>query len=242
MIGIGTIFNVIAVILGGTVGILLKQKIPKRLEETVVSAVGLSVCFIGISGVVSKMLYIQNGEINIRYTMLMIISLVVGAFFGELINIENKLEKFGDFCKSKIKFKNDNSNFTEGFVSASLLFCVGAMAIVGSLEDGLKGDYSTLVAKGIMDGTVSIFFASAFGAGVFLSVLPVLIYQGSITVLAKFIEPYLSDILINQLSLIGSVLIFAIGFNMISGKKIKIGNLLPAILVPVIYQIILLFI
>ena len=169
MVGLGTIINVITVIIGSTLGIVFKNIIPKRLEGTVISGVGLSVCFIGISGVCTKMLYIENGALKTKDTMLMVVSLVLGAIIGELINIEKYLEKFGDFCKSKARFKGENTKFTEGFISASLLFCVGAMAIVGSLEDGLTGNHSTLFAKAIMDGTVAIFFSASFGAGVFLS-------------------------------------------------------------------------
>lgn len=239
MIGLGTVINAVAIFIGTTVGILLNKYIPKRLQHTVMSGIGLAVCFIGISGVISKMLYVDNGVLGTKDTMLMVASMVIGAFIGELLNIEKRLEAFGDFCKKRIKSKSENSRFTEGFVSASLLFCVGAMAIIGSLEDGLKGDYTTLFAKSLMDGTVSIFFAATMGAGVYLSILPVLLYQGAITLLAGAIEPYLSDTLINQLSLVGSVLIFAIGINMLNDKKIKIGNLLPAVLVPVIYNFIL---
>lgn len=237
MIGLGTIINVVAVLVGATVGILLHRFIPKRLQQTVMSGIGLAVCFIGISGVISRMLVAENGGFNTKDTMLMVASLVIGAFVGELLNIEKRLEQFGDFCKKHIRSKKENARFTEGFVSASLLFCVGAMAIVGSLEDGLNGDSTTLVAKALMDGTVSIFFAATMGAGVYLSVLPVAVYQGGITLLAGLIKPYLSDVLIGQLSLVGSVLIFAIGLNMLSDRKIKIGNLLPAVLVPVVYQL-----
>ena len=239
MIGLGTIINVIAIIVGATVGILLHKIIPSRLQNTVISGVGLSVCFVGVSGVISKMLVSNNGVFETKDTMLMVASLVIGAFVGELLNIEKQLERFGNFCKSHIKSKKENARFTEGFVSASLLFCVGAMAIVGSLEDGLTGNYTTLFAKSLMDGTISIFFAASMGAGVYLSVLPIAIYQGGITLLAGVIKPYLSTVLIDQLSLVGSVLIFAIGLNMCANTKIKIGNLLPAVLVPIVYNIII---
>lgn len=239
MIGLGTIINVIAIVIGSVTGILLHKFIPDRLQKTVISGVGLSVCFVGISGVISKMLTYDKGAFNTKDTMIMVASLVIGAFIGELLNIEKQLERFGDFCKSHIKTKKQNARFTEGFVSASLLFCVGAMAIVGSLEDGLSGNYSTLFAKSLMDGTISIFFAATMGTGVILSVLPVAIYQGAITLLAGVIKPLLSDVLISQISLVGSVLIFAIGLNMVANTKIKIGNLLPAVLVPVFYNIII---
>lgn len=239
MVGLGTIINVVAVVIGATVGILLHKFIPSRLQNTVMSGIGLSVCFVGISGVISKMLVVQNGVFSTKDTMLMVASLVIGAFIGELLNIEKQLERFGDFCKKHIKSGKENTKFTEGFVSASLLFCVGAMAIVGSLEDGLNGDYTTLFAKSLMDGTVAIFFAATMGAGVYLSVLPVAIYQGGITLLAGVIKPLLSNALIDQLSLVGSVLIFAIGLNMCANTKIKTGNLLPAVIVPIFYNVII---
>ena len=239
MVGLGTIINVITIIIGATLGVLLRKIIPSRLQNTVVTGVGLSVCFVGISGVISKMLVLNAGSFDTKDTMLMVASLVIGAFVGELLNIEKQLERFGNFCKSRIKSKKENARFTEGFVSASLLFCVGAMAIVGSLEDGLNGDYTTLFAKSLMDGTISIFFAATMGAGVYLSILPVAIYQGAITLLAGLIKPLLNDLLIGQLSLVGSVLIFAIGLNMCANTKIKTGNLLPAVLVPVFYNILI---
>lgn len=239
MLGLGTIINVIAIIVGSTLGILLHKIIPSRLQNTVISGVGLSVCFVGISGVVSKMLVPNAGGFDTKDTMLMVASLVIGAFIGELLNVEKQLEKFGNFCKRHIKSKKENARFTEGFVSASLLFCVGAMAIVGSLEDGLNGDYTTLFAKSLMDGTISIFFAATMGFGVCLSILPVAIYQGAITLLAGVIKPLLSDVLIGQLSLVGSVLIFAIGLNMCANTKIKTGNLLPAVFVPIFYNILI---
>lgn len=239
MIGLGTIINVAFVLVGTTVGLLVKKGIPERLQQTVISAVGLATCFIGISGVLSKMLYVQDGSLQTRDTMLLVLSLVIGAFIGELCDIERRLNGFGEFCKRKIRLKNADDTFVEGFVSASLLFCVGAMAIVGSLEDGLNGNISTLFAKSVMDGTVAVFFAASMGVGVYLSALPVLVYQGAITLLAGVIQPYLSETLINQVSMVGSVLIFAIGVNMLLKSKIRIGNLLPAVLLPPLYHLIL---
>lgn len=239
MIGLGTIINVVAIILGTIIGILFHKYIPQRLQQTVIHGIGLSVCFVGISGVITKMVFIQDAKLQTKDTMLMVASLVIGGFIGELINIEKWLERFGDFCKSHLMKGGKNPRFTEGFVSASLLFCVGAMAIVGSLEDGLSGNYSTLFAKSLMDGTMSIFFAATLGIGVCFSIIPVFIYQGSITLLAGVIEPYLSKTLIDRVSLVGSVLIFAIGLNLLREKRIKVGNLLPAVIVPVFYEIII---
>ncbi len=241
MFGLGTIINVTFVILGATLGLFLKKGIPERLNETVSKAIGLSTCFIGICGVVCKMVYINDKTFETRNTMLLVVSLVVGGLVGELINIEKHLKNFGEFCKNKIHLKGNDDSFVEAFVTASLLFCVGAMAIVGSLEDGLTGNYSTLFAKSVMDGIMSVMFAATMGAGVYLSALPVLVYQGSITLLAGLLKPFLSSVLIDQVSLVGSALIFAIGINFLSNSKIRIGNLLPAVLVPVIYQFVLKF-
>jgi uncharacterized membrane protein YqgA involved in biofilm formation len=194
--------------------------------------------FIGISGALQGLMIVGKDGLETQNVMLMTISLAVGAFLGELIDIEARLEHLGDWMKSRLKFKGEKGqNFVEGFVSSSLLFCIGAMAIIGSLNDGLRGDASTLYIKAILDGTSSIFFASALGIGVFFSILPLGIYQGLITLSAKFVEPFLSDQLILNISFVGSVLIFGIGINMIFGKKIKCGNILPAVLIPIVYEI-----
>jgi uncharacterized membrane protein YqgA involved in biofilm formation len=235
MIGLGTLINIAAILVGATIGMIIKGGLASRYESIVMHSIGLSVIFIGITGVLSQMLVIENGSFSTRYTLLMIISLIVGSLIGEKINIEDKLEKFGEACKTKFKFKGEQGNeFVEGFVSSSLLFCVGAMAIVGSLNDGLNHDYSTLVAKSLMDMVAATVLAASLGIGVYFSILAVGIYQGSITLLASLISPYLNDTIISQISCIGSILIFALGLNMIFGKKIRIGNMLPGIFIPVI--------
>jgi uncharacterized membrane protein YqgA involved in biofilm formation len=203
------------------------------------NALGLAVMFIGISGALQGLMIVSKDGLETQNVMLMIFSLAIGAFLGELIDLETRLERMGEWMKSKLKVKGEKGqNFVEGFVSSSLLFCVGAMAIIGSLKDGLTGDASTLYAKALLDGTASVFFASALGIGVLFSILPLGLYQGFITLSAKFVEPFLSDRLILNISFIGSVLIFGIGINMIFGKKIKCGNILPAVLVPIVYEIV----
>ena len=240
MVGFGTIGNVILILIGASSGMIIKGRLKQRYQETIMNALGLAVMFIGISGALQGLFVINDNQLDTRNVMLMIVSLAMGAFLGELFNIEDRLDRIGEKLKNSLKVKGDKGRgFVEGFVNSSLLFCVGAMAIIGSLEDGLVGDPSTLLAKGVIDGVVAVFFASTLGIGVFFSILPVGIYQGLITLSAKYIEPYLSDQLILNLSFIGSVLIFGIGFNMIFGKKIRCGNLLPAILVPIAYEIIL---
>lgn len=240
MIGMGTLVNSILVLIGSTIGILIKGGLKEKYQVTTMNALGLAVMFIGISGALQGLLLVEGNQLTSTNVMLMIISLALGAFIGEGIDIEARLDRLGEWIKKTLKVKDDKGNsFVEGFVNSSLLFCVGAMAIVGSLQDGLAGDPSILIAKGVIDGVVAIFFASTLGIGVFFSVISLLLYQGGITLGATFIEPLLSEQLISNISFIGSILIMGLGINMIFGKKIKVGNLLPAVLVPVIYEIII---
>lgn len=243
MVGLGTLANVVAILIGSAIGLLIKGILTQRFKDTIMHALGLAVMFIGLSGAMQGLLKVNKGSIETSNIILMVIALAVGAFLGELIDIEARLEQMGELIKKSLKVKGEKGqNFVEGFVSSSLLFCIGAMAIIGALDDGLSGDASTLYAKALIDGTVSIFIASTLGIGVFFSVIPLGIYQGFITFAAKYVEPFLSDQLILNISFVGSVIIFAIGINMIFGKKIKCGNLLPAVLIPIIYEIIINFI
>ena len=232
MRGLGTIINIITVVIGSLLGMFLKGGLPKRFEKTVMSAVGSAVIIIGLTGALPEMLVIVEGKLSTQYVMLMVLSLVIGGFIGELINIEAKLEKLGNWCKKKASFlAKDNPKFVEGFVSASLLFCVGAMAIVGSITDGLTGDYTTLAAKAVLDGVMSVVMSASLGGGVILSAITIGIYQGAITLLATVLEPMLTDVLISQMTMVGSVLIMGIGFNLLfDNKVVKVGNLLPAVL------------
>lgn len=239
MVGLGTIVNMAVIVLGAAIGIIIKDKLKQRFQDTIMNALGLAVMFIGISGALQGLFTVEGRSLETANIMLMIVSLALGAFIGELIDIEARLDKLGEFIKKSLKVKGEKGKgFVEGFVNSSLLFCIGAMAIIGSLRDGLSGDTSTLFAKAIIDGVVAIFFASTLGIGVFFSIIPLGLYQGIITISATYIEPFLSDQLITNISFIGSVLIFGIGINMLFGKKIKCGNLLPAVLVPVAYEII----
>lgn len=208
MIGLGTIINCGSVLAGASVGMLLKNGLSKRFEDTIMQGIGLCTMFIGIGG----------------------------ALIGEALNIEKHLEDFGVFCQNRLK-SHDDSHFVEGFVSFSLLICIGAMAIVGSLQDGLSGDASLLIAKAIIDGIAAVVFAASLGKGVFLSILPLGVYQGGLTLLARFIRPWMTDELIAQMSCVGSVLIFAVSLNMIRKDKIKVGNLLPAVFLPAVFYL-----
>ena len=235
MIGLGTIVNCGAIIAGTTLGVLLKGGLPRRFEATIMQALGLCTFFIGIGGAVAGLVTIEDGALSTQHTMLLVLSLVIGALIGEALDIEARLNDFGVWCQTRFAGGGEDGRFVEGFVASSLLFCVGAMAIVGSLEDGLNGNPSILIAKAILDGVAAIVFAASLGKGVYLSALPLFLYQGGITLLARFIRPWLTDALISQLSCIGSVLIFAIGFNLMFDKKVKVGNLLPAIFLPVVF-------
>lgn len=234
MIGLGTIINVGTVLAGTTIGLLLKNGLPPRFERTILQALGLCTFFIGIGGAVSGLVTLENGALATQHTMLLVLCLMLGALIGEAVDIEARLDRLGEACKKKLADDGD-SRFVEGFVTASLLFCVGAMAIVGALEDGLNGDPSILIAKAILDGIAAIVFAASLGKGVYLSVITLAVYQGGITLLAGAIRPWLSDALISQMSCIGSVLIFGLGFNLMFDKKVKVGNLLPAMFLPILF-------
>ncbi len=236
MIGLGTIINTAAVIVGSGIGLGLKNGLPERLRETLTKSCGLSVIMIGIAGALEGMLDISGGAVSSTGSMMLVLSLVIGAFFGELINIEDKLDRFSEWLKKKANRKND-AKFVDGFVNASLVICIGAMAVVGSIQDGLSGDYSMLLAKSVLDFVIVMVFSSSFGIGVMFSALTVLVYQGLITVFAFAIHGILSEALIANMSYIGSVMIMAVGINLLFGKKINVGNLLPALLVPVVYEI-----
>ncbi len=235
----GTIINCILVIIGAFAGLLFKKVMSERLKATLLQAVGLIVIFVGIGGAVSAALTYTDGAFGTKDTMNMIISMVFGTIIGELINIEKQLDTFGAFCQKKFVKGNGSSTFAEGMVTASLIFVVGAMAVVGSLDNGIRGDNSTLVAKGVIDGITSMVLSSTLGIGVMFSAVPVFIYQGAISLLGVYIEPYLTAAVISQMSFTGSILIFAIGVNMLFPIKIKVGNMLPAIFMPIIIDIIM---
>ncbi len=236
MIGLGTIVNTVAIIVGGLLGLLLKKGVAKRFEKILMQALGLSTIFIGAGGVLKYMLVVENGAITTRGTMLLIFSLVIGCILGQLLDIENKMEKLGIKLKAAVKIKNDNL-FVEGFVTASLIVCVGAMAIVGAMQDGLSGDSSMLMAKALLDFALVAILASAYGVGPVFSALPIFVYQGAITVIAALFGTVISDALIAELSFVGSALIFCVGVNLVREKTFKVANMLPALLIPVLWEI-----
>ena len=220
---LGTIVNTAAIITGGFIGLLLKGKFSSRIQETVMQGISLAVMLIGLKMAFS--LDKSNG------TILIIFSLVIGGIIGEIINIEKKLNNIGDWLKKK--FGNDEF-FVQGFVQTSLIYCVGAMAIMGSIQDGLNNDPSLLFTKSLLDGTSSIAFATTYGLGVLFSSLPVFIYQGLITLLASYAQQILTESMIMGMTATGGLLIFAIGLNIMKVTVLKIGNLLPSLLIAII--------
>ncbi|HKL76173.1 MAG TPA: DUF554 domain-containing protein [Halanaerobiales bacterium] len=220
---IGTIVNTAAIIAGGFLGNFLKGKFSSRIQETVMQGISLAVMLIGLKMAFS--LDKNNG------TILIIFSLVIGGIIGEVINIEKKLNNVGDWLREKV---GDDEFFVQGFVQTSLIYCVGAMAIMGAIQDGLNSDPSLLYTKSLLDGTSSIAFAATYGIGVVFSAIPVFIYQGSITLLASYAQQILNDSMIMGMTATGGLLIFAIGLNIIKVAKIKVGNLLPSLLVAII--------
>ena len=236
MIGLGTIINTIAVIVGGLLGMLLKNGIAKKFEQILMQGLGLATIFIGAGGVLKYMLVIENGNISTRGTMLLIFSLVIGCVLGQLLDIELKMEKLGIKLKAAVRIQND-SRFVEGFVTTSLIICVGAMAIVGAMEDGLSGDYSMLMAKSMLDFALVAILASTYGIGAVFSALPIFVYQGAITIIAALFGAVISDGLIGQLSFVGSALIFCVGVNLVREKTFRVANMLPALIVPVLWEL-----
>ncbi len=224
----GTFVNCLAIVAGTIVGMLFRNGIPERYNQTVMQAVSLSVMLIGI-----------KSALACPDVLVIIICLAAGALMGELIGIEAYLKRLGDALERRFTTPEPGKHsLSTAFVTASLLYCVGSMAIVGSLESGLTGNHQTLFAKSFLDGTVSIILTASLGAGVGLSAFAVLVYQGSITLAAGMMKPYLIPSVVSQMSAVGGLLILAIGLNMIREKKIAVGNMLPAIFLPLVYYFI----
>ena len=234
MYGLGTLINVIAIIVGGLFGLLFGRFIKERHRETLGKACGLSVIFIGVAGALKGMFSVVDGKLIYGGDFLIIGALALGAIVGEIINIEGGFERFGAFLKEKTHSTKDTS-FIEGFVSASFTVCIGAMAIVGSINDGIYGDITVLVTKSILDFIIIMVMAASLGKGAIFSAIPVGILQGSVTALSRLIKPIMTDTALLYLSVVGNILIFCVGINLVFGKKIKVANLLPAIIFAVAF-------
>ena len=222
MIGLGTIINTAAVVVGGIIGLLFGKLIPERIQKTLIMCNGICVMFIGVAGAMAKML-------TLKESLLLVLAMVLGTIVGELVNLEKQITRFGDWLKKKTKSTQDNG-FTDAFITASCTVCIGAMAIIGSINDAMFHDYSILIMKAIIDLITICIMTCTLGKGAVFSAIPVFLFQGIVTVLAKLIMPVMTDLALADLSMVGSVLIFCVGLNLIRDKKIPVANMLPAIL------------
>lgn len=230
MYGLGTLINTAAIVLGGILGLLFGKLIKQRHQDSLTMACGISVLFIGTAGALEDIMSLgADGKLTSGRSMLIVGCLALGALVGELINIEGWFERFGAWLKKKSGSSNDNK-FIDGFVTASFTVCIGAMAIVGAINDGIYGDISILVTKSILDFIIIMVMAGSMGKGCIFSAIPVAILQGGVTALSWVIRPLMTEAALGNLSLIGSILIFCVGLNLVWGKKVKVANLLPSII------------
>ena len=222
----GTVFNSITVLFGGTLGLLIGKFIPERLQSAIFNCLGLFTVYVGI-----------NMSMGTKDSIAVLLSLVLGTVTGDLLGIEDKLNNLGDTIKKKLH--TSDSGFTQGFVSATLLFCVGSMAIIGAFNDGLRHDPELLITKGIMDGIAASLFAGSLGIGVIFSVVPMFIYQGGLTLLAIYISPFITQEMYANISGIGGLMIMGIGLNLMRITKLKLGDMLPGLIYVVIFTAII---
>ena len=233
MYGLGTIINTAAIVAGGAGGALFGRFLKENVQDTLTKVCGVSTLFIAITGALEQMLTVENGAIVCHGAMLVIGCLTIGAVIGELLNLEGAFERFGEWLKQKTGNARDK-RFVDAFVTASLTVCIGAMAIVGSIEEGISGDYSILATKAVLDFIIIMVMSCSMGRGAIFSAIPVAILQGSITVLAGLLRPVITVGALANLSMVGNVLIFCVGINLVWDKKVRVANLLPSIVAAVI--------
>ena len=229
MTGAGTIINSAAIIAGGLVGHFAGKLFRQDQQDALIKACGVSVLFIAMAGAMQGMLGIDGGELLSGKSMLVVLCLALGTIAGEIAGIEKGFERFGEWLKMKSGNSGDKQ-FVNAFVTASLTVCIGAMAIVGAIQDGISGDYSTLAVKAVLDFIIIAVMTSSLGKGCAFSAIPVFLFEGAVTLLARLISPVLTETAVAYLSLIGSVLIFCVGVNLVWGKKLRVANMLPAVL------------
>ncbi|MDO4265626.1 MAG: DUF554 domain-containing protein [Eubacteriales bacterium] len=230
---LGTILNVLLIIGGGICGLFGRRMMKPRIQETLTKAMGLCVMFVGIGGTMEKMLSLQDGNLASGGTMMMVISFAVGSLFGEAADIEGLIGRFGIWIRQKTGNAGDRT-FVDAFVTASLTVCIGAMAVVGAIQDGIYGDYSTLLLKGVLDAVIICVMTASMGKGCIFSAVPVALFQGTITLCARLLQPFMTERALSNLSFTGSMLIFCVGVNLIWEKKLKVANMLPAIIAAVV--------
>jgi uncharacterized protein len=221
---IGTIVNSLTIIVGCFIGLILKGRFPDKLRIILFQGIGLTTLMIGVQ------MAIQGTKV-----LPIILSLVIGGIIGETIDIEKRLDHLGNRIKKSFKNQKGKERFTEGFITASLLYCVGSMAVMGAIEEGISGNPDILLAKSALDGVSSIIFAASLGIGVLFSAIPVFVYQGTITQIAYLIKNYITTDMINEMTAVGGVLIIGLSFGILEIKKIKVGNLLPSLIIILIF-------
>lgn len=234
MPGLGTIVNVLAIIAGGILGLTGGRFLTEKIQNTVILTCGITVMFLGIGGSLAQMLTIVDGKINTQGTMMMIGCLILGGLIGELLGIEDRLEGFGEWLKQKTGNSGDNA-FVNAFVTASLTVCVGAMAVVGSLQDGIYADHAVLYAKAVLDFVIIIIMTSSMGKGAAFSAVSVGVFQGLITLLSSLIAPVLTEQALSNISYVGNIMIFCVGLNLVFGKKVRVASLLPSLVLAVVW-------
>lgn len=233
MIGLGTLINSAGIVVGGVIGLFAGKLFREEQQESLNKACGVSVLFIAIAGAMEGMLKIRDGVLSSEKSLLVVLCLALGTMIGELIGIEKGFERFGNWLKKKTRSSGD-TGFVNAFITASLTVSIGAMAIVGAIQDGLTGNYYTLAVKTVLDFIIVAVMTSSMGKGAIFSAIPVFVFEGGITLLARLISPVLTETALAYLSLIGSVLIFCIGINLVWGKKLRVANMLPAVLLAIL--------
>lgn len=230
---LGTLVNAAAIVAGGAAGTLFKNGVKPAWEESLNKALGVAVLVLGVNGVIGAMFTVgENGALASSGELLLVVSLVLGAFSGELLNIDGRLNRLSAKAETALHM----SGFAQSFTSGTLIYCVGAMAIIGALNDGLRADPSVLYVKSMLDGISSVVLGATLGPGVILSAVPVLLYQGAITLLAGALEPVLAGVLLSEICAVGYCLVLCIGINFLGMTKIKTANLLPALFVPPLWH------
>lgn len=240
MIGTGTVVNLLAIVVGGLIGLLAKGGLKERYQEGIIRSLGLATLFIGAGSALCGMLEISQGSLATfatRDTLFMILALALGTGVGEWMDLDGRMERLGIWLKARADRRGGDNQFVQGFVTASLVVCIGAMAIVGSIQDGLSADPSTLYTKSILDFLIVMIFASTYGKGAIFSALPVGVLQGSVTLCAGLLSPVFSPAIIANLSFLGNMLIFCVGVNLCFGPKFRVANMLPALVFGAVFTV-----
>lgn len=242
MAGLGTVVNALAIVAGGICGLVSRKFLKERYQETITKAIGFATMVMALASTLSQMLVVKitegpgglSGSLDTQGAMMMIISLALGALFGELLNLDRRFERFGAWLRDKTGNQGDGQ-FIDAFVTASLTVCVGAMAIIGSIQDGLNGEHGTLFAKAVLDLIIIAMMTASLGKGCIFSAIPVAVLQGTITLLARQAAPIMTDAALSNITLVGNVLIFCVGVNLVWPKTIRVANVLPAIVIAVLF-------